>query len=224
MIQDLIQNLAAQPPWLIYLIVGLGAAIENVFPPVPSDTFALFGAFLAAQGDALPATVFAVTWLGNVSSALMTYALSRRYGRRVFATRVGHWILHPGQLEQVERFYARWGDAAMFFSRFIPAVRAVAPVFAGVTGRGFWRTFIPLAVASALWYAAIVWAGSTAGHNWDQIRLALAPYNTALGIVGGLLLLGIAGWWWRSRRHHRAQDALAAAEAAAAGLEDADLP
>ena len=208
MIDGLIQSLASQPPLLIYVIVGLGAAVENVFPPVPSDTFALFGAFLAAQGEAVPATIVAVTWFGNVSSALITYGLGRRYGKGVFSrTRVGRWILHPGQLEQVERFFNRWGIAAMFFSRFIPAVRAVAPVFAGVSRMGFWRTFLPLAIASAIWYSVLVWVGMTAGRNWRAIRDALEPYNAALAIVGALLLAAIGWWWWTSRRTHRAKDA-----------------
>ena len=204
MIDDIIQSLAAQPAWLIYVIVGLGAAVENVFPPVPADTFALFGAFLAAQGQADPWTVFAVVWVGNVATAVLTYELSKVYGRRFFATRVGHWVLHPGQLEQVGRFYARWGHAAIFFSRFIPAVRAVAPVFAGTTHQPFWRTFIPLAIASGIWYGAIVWAGATAGSNWAAIQAALAPYNRALVILGIVLLAVIGTWWWKSRRAHRA--------------------
>ena len=217
MIDSIIQGLAAQPPFLIYLIVGFGAAIENVFPPVPSDTFALFGAFLAAQGEAVPEVVFGVVWLGNVSTALMTYGLGRRYGRSVFKTRLGQWLLHPGQLAQVERFFGRWGTAAMFFSRFIPAVRAVAPVFAGVSRMGFWRMFLPLAVASALWYAVIVWVGTTAGNNWQAIREALEPYNTALAIAGAILFVAIGWWWWTSRRKHRAADATAGAGGLNAG-------
>lgn len=207
MINDLIQTMAAQPPLLIYLIVGLGAAIENIFPPIPADTFALFGAFLAAQGRAEPLVVFAAVWGGNVATAMLTYELSKHWGKRFFATRVGHWVLHPGQLEQVGRFYERWGHAAIFVSRFIPAVRAVAPVFAGTTHQPFWRTFIPLAIASGIWYGAIVWAGATAGSNWDAIRRTLAPYNVALAVVGGILLIGIGAWWWKSRKAHLTRDA-----------------
>ena len=234
MIENLIQSLAAQPPLLIYLIVGLGAAIENVFPPVPADTFALFGAFLAAQGQADPRIVFLSVWVCNVATALLTYELSKHWGKRFFATRVGHWVLHPGQLEQVGRFYARWGHAAIFFSRFIPAVRAVAPIFAGTTHQPFWRTFIPLAVASGIWYGVIVWVGATAGSNWQAIRETLEPYNTALAIAGALLLVVIGTWWWKSRKKHQANDAETArlqADAAsadriadAADLERGDEP
>ncbi|HEX6590342.1 MAG TPA: DedA family protein [Longimicrobiales bacterium] len=223
MLNSLFQSIAALPPLLLYLIVGIGAGVENVFPPVPSDTFALLGAFLAAQpqNDALPAWVFVVTWVGNVSTALGTYALGRRYGSSVFtSTAIGRAILHPGQLDQVRRFFARWGVLAMFFSRFIPAVRAVAPVFAGVSGMSFWSMFLPLTIASALWYAAIVWVGATAGRNWQQIRDALAPYNTTLAILGGALLIAIGWWWWTSRRHHHAQDRAAREREAGQGPND----
>jgi len=205
-IDNLIQTMAAQPPLLIYLIVGLGAAIENVFPPVPADTFALFGAFLAAQGRADPRVVFLAVWVCNVATAMLTYELSKHWGQRFFATRVGHWVLHPGQLEQVGRFYQRWGHAAIFFSRFIPAVRAVAPIFAGTTHQPFWRTFLPLAVASGIWYGTIVWVGATAGSNWSAIRRTLEPYNAVLAVLGAVLLIGIATWWWKSRKAHQARD------------------
>ena len=217
MIDNLIQSLAGQSPLLIYLIVGLGAAIENIFPPVPADTFALFGAFLAAQGRADPTIVFLAVWVCNVATAVLTYELSKVYGKRFFATRVGHWVLHPGQLEQVGRFYARWGHAAIFVSRFIPAVRAVAPIFAGTTHQPFWRTFIPLAIASAIWYGAIVWIGATAGSNWESIQATLARYNRVLVVLGVILLAGIAWWWWRSRRTH------SLAERAAGDVDAGDI-
>ena len=137
----------------------------------------------------------------------MTYGLARRYGRDFFSTRIGHWILHPGQLDQVRAFYGRWGHAAILLSRFIPAVRAVVPVFAGVSHMGFWSTFIPLATASAAWYAAIIWLGHTAGRNWRQIQETLAPYNTLLVVLGGILAVAIGWWWWTTRRAHRRADA-----------------
>ena len=77
------------PPGLIYLVIGVGAAVENVVPPIPADTFVLLGAFLAESGRASPWLVFLFTWVCNVVSAVMVYRLARRYGTGFFTTRAG---------------------------------------------------------------------------------------------------------------------------------------
>lgn len=199
--ESVIQFIGSQAPLLIYLSVALGAAIENVFPPIPADTFVLFGAFLASQGRAEPWLVFAATWGGNVLTALMTYGLARRYGRAIFRTRIGHMVLRPGQLGQIERFYGRYGIWTIFLSRFLPGFRAVVPIFAGVSRFGFWRTALPLGIASAIWYGIVVVVGLVAGRNWRTIVDTFGQYSTALGIVGAVLVALVLWWWWRTRHH-----------------------
>jgi membrane protein DedA with SNARE-associated domain len=199
----LLHRLADLPPVLIYLVIGTGAAVENVLPPVPADTFVLLGAFLTGFGRATAWLVFLWTWVGNMSSAIGIYYLSGRYGPRFFRTRVGHAILHPGQLEQISRFYFRWGLPAIFVSRFLPGLRAVVPVFAGVCGVPLRRVFVPLATASALWYGALVYLGAIAGRNWDQILAWSDRLGSILLWAAALLTALLAGWWIRSRRRRR---------------------
>lgn len=191
--------LADLPPVLIYLVIGLGAAVENVIPPVPADTFVLIGAFLAESGRAEVRLVFLSTWVANVLSAMGVYLLARRFGQSFFKTSAGHFLLHPKQLEQVGRFYRRWGTPAIFVSRFLPAFRAVVPVFAGVTHVPLWRVMLPLGVASALWYGMLVFLGVLAGRNWGAIVSFFSRFSTVLLILAGVGLVLVAIWWWRSR-------------------------
>jgi membrane protein DedA with SNARE-associated domain len=191
--------LAELPPVLIYLTIGVGAALENVVPPVPADTFVLLGAFIAATGAADPLLVFLITWVANVASAIGVYALAHRYGKRFFATPVGHWLLKPQQMQQVGRFYERWGTPAIFVSRFLPAFRALVPVFAGVTHMPLRRVFAPLAVASGMWYGALVYLGALAGRNWEAIVAFFERASTALLALALVLAVLVAAWWWHSR-------------------------
>src|SRR5690606_24273195 len=188
------------PPILIYLVIGAGAAVENIIPPIPADTFVLLGAFLAAAGRANVWIVFVCTWVPNVASALLTYGVARKYGRGFFARPIGHWLLHPRQLEQLGRFYERWGLLAMFGSRFLPAFRAMVPVFAGVARVSFWKVFPPVALASGLWYGALIFAGATAGRNFDAIVRFFENASTVLLIIAGVLIAAFIWWWVRSRR------------------------
>lgn len=197
-----LQRLADLPPILFYVVIGLGAAVENFVPPVPADTFVLLGAFLSSGGRASPWTVFLVTWVCNVSAAALVYYLSHHYGKKFFDTRIGHLLLHPKQLEQIGRFYHRWGTPAILVSRFLPAFRAVVPVFAGVSKVGFLRMIIPLALASAVWYGLLVYIGAIAGHNWEEITHFFNRFSTVLLAVTGVLIAAFLVWWWRSRRKH----------------------
>lgn len=171
-------------------------------PPVPADTFVLFGAFLSARGRADPWLVYACTLVPNVASAFFTYALARRYGRNFFHGRIGRWLLNEHQLVRIGQFYRRWGTPAIFVSRFLPAFRAVVPIFAGVSHVPAHRLLLPLVAASALWYGLLVYIGATAGRNWQYI-VELFDGASAVLYTLAVVLIVVFGWWWLRTRGHR---------------------
>ena len=202
MLEQVLSRLAALPAIVIYLVIGAGAAVENFVPPIPADTFVLLGAFLAAGGRASLWTVFLVTWIANITSASIVYWLAHRYGRTFFMEHhLGKLLINDRQLQQIGGFYKRWGTPAIFMSRFLPAFRAMVPIFAGVTHVSFFRVFLPLAAASALWYGALVYLGGIAGSNWDAIMQFFSRASSALLIVALLLVGAFAYWWIKSRKH-----------------------
>jgi membrane protein DedA with SNARE-associated domain len=189
------------PDVLVYLGLGAGAAVENVVPAVPADTFVVLGGFLAAVGDLKARWVFLATWLCNVSSALVMYRVGRTHGRDFFTVGWGRRLLNAHQMERLALFFGRWGTAAVFLTRFLPGLRAVVPVFAGVTHQRPRSVVLPLASASAVWYGALVWAGTVAGHNLDRVLEALGRVN--LWLLAAALAVGAvaARWWWQTRHH-----------------------
>lgn len=192
-------SLTRLPPFLLYLVLGLGAAVENIFPPIPADTFVLAGALLAARGAADPVVVFLVTWAFNVASAVAVFALARIYGTRFFNMPIARWMLREHQLEQIGGFYWKYGIPAIFVSRFLPAWRAMVPVFAGVSGMSAWKVVPPMAMASGLWYGLLVYLGAFMGRNLATI-VGLFDSVTEILLWIALVLVGLTGlWWWRSR-------------------------
>ena len=187
----------------LYLLLGAGAAIENVIPAVPADTFVALGGLLSSLGALDAQSVFLVTWLANVLSALVMYRLGYTHGRALFETRLGRYVLRPHQLERMKRFYARWGLHGIFLTRFLPGVRSVVPVFAGITHQKWLPVAAPIALASAIWYAALIWLGIWAGDNLDLLGRLLGRVQGVLGVLAGVLVLLVAAWWWRSRHPPR---------------------
>ena len=191
--------MTAIPAPLLYLALGAGAAVENVVPAVPADTFVALGGLLSAVGDVSAQGIFLATWLCNVISALVVYRLAYRHGRGFFADGFGRHVLRPHQMERMQGFYARWGTLAIFLTRFLPGLRSVVPVFAGVTLQGWLPVAAPIAVASAIWYGALVWLGAWAGRRLGLLDDLLGRLNSTLGIAALVLTVAVLVWWWRSR-------------------------
>jgi len=190
------------PPVLMYAVLGVGAAVENVVPLIPADTFVLIGGFFAARGSANEGVVFLVTWASNVLSALAVYAAAYHYGEPFFQTRVGRYLLDPKQVATVRKFYERWGALAVFYTRFLPGLRAITPVFAGLIRQRPISVVVPLVLASGIWYGVLVWVGAFAGRNVDQLLGVQDRLNWTLAIVAAVIVVPLAWWWVRSRRKY----------------------
>lgn len=198
-VDQLLNWLSGASSVAVYLVLGAAAALENIVPPVPADVVVLFGGLLAGRGIANPWVVFVAVWLCNVAGALFVYYAGVHYGPGFFAGRLGQLILHPGQIERLSAFYRRYGIGVVFVSRFLPMFRAVVPVFAGVSRIGFWRTALPLASASALWYGALVYVGGVAGRNWEVLIDTFQSVGAWFWGVALLATLAVLWWWWKSR-------------------------
>lgn len=205
-LEGLVDLLRAFPVETVYVLIGAGAAVENIFPPIPSDTFVLLGGVLADRGVLEARYVFGVAWLSNILLASFVYLMGLRYGRAIFETRWGAWILRPHQLRRMDEFYRRYGAITVLVSRFFPVFRVLVPAFAGISRLGFWRTTLPLGLASAVWYGILVAAGIFTSRNVPRLLDLLGQVNAGL-LVGALALAAlVAAWWWRSRRGGESRD------------------
>ena len=192
--------LSSLPIGTLYFALAVVAAIENVFPPVPADTVVALGSFLAARGRGSVWAAFLATWSGNVASAMIMYAVGRRYGshrleKRLLGER------GPQADRRLERLYGRYGVTALFASRFIPGVRAIVPPFAGALRVPPLRAGVAIALASAIWYGTVSYLGFTIGGNCQQVLQLIADYGRVLAIgAAALLLVALVIWRTRSRK------------------------
>jgi membrane protein DedA with SNARE-associated domain len=188
------------PPALVYAVLGGGAALENLVPPVPADTFVLLGGFLAGRGRADPWMAWLVTWGCNVGSALLVYWIGYRHGRTFFEAGFGRHLLNEHQLHRMARFYQRFGPFAIFLTRFLPGLRAVVPAFAGVSHQRFLPVAVPVAAASAIWYGTLIWLGTTAGQNLETLVRWVDNANLLLLGIAAVVVAALVWWWLHTRR------------------------
>lgn len=199
MLENIIERLSGVPLVVLYPTLGVLAAVENVFPPLPTDAVVAFGSFLAARGQGNPWATFFITWLSNVAGAALMYGAGRRYGRSVLTRGYARWI-GPEAEVRLERSYRRYGIPSLFVSRFLPAVRAVVPIFAGAARLPFIPVIAIMATASGIWYAFLTIIAFRAGSDWETLQSTIANYSRAITILALVMVVAGVAIWWKKRR------------------------
>jgi membrane protein DedA with SNARE-associated domain len=181
-----------EPPWG-YLIVFVATFLENSVGAgviVPGETLVIIGGFYARLGELwLPGVAF-VAIAGAVLGDNVGYWIGRRYGRGFLERHGRKLFVTPERLEAAEGYYRRHGGKTVFLGRFIPVVRSVGFIVAGVAHME-WRRFILYDVAGAvIWgigHSLLGYALGASYQRWEK-------YVTPIGIaILGILLLLIGG-------------------------------
>lgn len=201
--------LASMPLAALYALVFAASFIEGIIPPVPGDVATAFLAFLAARaGGALVATMLCVV-AGSVAGSAVVWWLGRKFGADWMARQLVRYHLTKdveiaARAEQrIEAAYERYGLLALFVSRFVPGVRAMAPAAAGALRVPLMPTLAVFTVASFLWYGAITWLAFTVGNDWPTVREAIGRLSRDVGlgaIVAALVLILVLWRLWKRRR------------------------
>ena len=198
--QSLLNWLVTLSPGTLYSVLAVVSAVENVFPPFPSDVVVAFGSFVAAQGRGTAFGVFAFTWFGNVVGAMLVYALGRRYGARRLERRLAGKYAESRDA-RMRAMFRRYGMPAVFVSRFIPGVRALVPVFAGALRLPVVWTAAMIASASGIWYGLITFVAFRVGADWPMLKGMIAQYSRTAAIMAAVILaLGVVAWALVRRR------------------------
>jgi len=198
-VQSILGWFAGLPVVVLYPALALLAALENVFPPLPTDTVVALGTWLAARGHGSALLAFLCTWAGNVAGAVGMYAVGRRHGAGWIHRRLPALSNARGE-ERLRQLYAKYGIPALVASRFIPGVRALVPPFAGALKVPALSAIAAMAFASGVWYGFISYIAYRAGTDWDALTRRIAHSSRVSAIVGAVVVaLAVAIWLVRRR-------------------------
>jgi membrane protein DedA with SNARE-associated domain len=135
--------------------------------------------------------------LGCTIGSIASYMLGL-WGGRPFLRRWGRYILiSQHDLEQADRWFARWGDWAVFISRLLPIVRTFISFPAGVVRVRFIRFTILSFIGSFIWCGALAVAGHAFGSEWERIREIMRPFDIPIAVA---LLAGMGYYIYRHIR------------------------
>ncbi|MEV0060627.1 DedA family protein [Nocardia sp. NPDC050718] len=150
---------------------GIAIALENLFPPLPSEVILPLAGFTASRGRFGLAEVLLWTTLGSVLGALALYGLGAALGRDRLRRIVDRLpLVRLSDLDRTEDWFARHGDKAVFFGRMIPIFRSLISIPAGVERMPIGRFTVLTTAGSLLWNAVFVFAGYALGENWHVVE------------------------------------------------------
>jgi membrane protein DedA with SNARE-associated domain len=186
-----------------YLVIFLGAALDNFGLPSSGDIVLFAGGFFANNGQAVLPLVMLSGFAGALVSDNSVYWIGRIGGRplinRILKIRLLQFLINEKSLEKVERYFESHGGKTVFVGRFGPGLRSMTPLFAGVTRMGYFR-FVPYNVAAALvWAIVYSLIGYVFGQYWSELLAVARSFGFS---VVALVILVIVAFVLR-RRYRR---------------------
>lgn len=163
---------------------GLAIALENFFPPLPSEVILPLAGFAAGLGSFTLASALIWTTLGSLLGALGLYALGRVVGEERIRRMVDRMpLVDVADLDRTVDWFHRHGGKSVFFGRMIPLFRSLVSIPAGVTRMPVWRFAVLTTAGSAIWNAVFVLAGFELGQNWSRIQPYAAGFQRIVIVV-----------------------------------------
>ncbi|HEV8535624.1 MAG TPA: DedA family protein [Candidatus Limnocylindria bacterium] len=188
-----------------YVGVVIAMAIESAAIPLPSELILPFAGWSVSRGVVEPLTGTSWTYwgaviagvVGNTLGSLASYAVGALGGRPLLE-RYGRYVLISAHdLAVADRWFARWGDLTVLFSRMLPIVRTFISVPAGVARMPVWRFTLFSILGAVPWVMLLVWGGMLLGDHWLDIKHNLRGLDY---VVAAVILLGLGLFVWRHVR------------------------
>jgi len=159
--------------------------MESMIVPLPSELVMPFAGFLVAQGKMGFAMVIVASTLGSITGSLLSYWIGY-YGGNPFVLKLGRYLLlDVTDLEKTEKWFHKKGDKIIFISRFIPVVRHLISVPAGIGKMDLKAFCVYTVLGAAMWNGLLTYLGYVLGKNWSAIR----HYSEKLSILVAVLLV-----------------------------------
>jgi membrane protein DedA with SNARE-associated domain len=169
---------------------GLAVALENLFPPIPSEVILPLAGFTASQGDMSLLAAIVWTTIGSVVGAVVLYWIGALIGRertRAIAARLP--LVKVSDVDRTEAWFGRHGRKTVFFGRMVPLFRSFVSIPAGIERMPLATFLLFTTLGSLIWNSVFVVAGYALGENWQVIEGYVGTYQNAVLAVGTLAVV-----------------------------------
>lgn len=177
-----------------YLGIALLIAVENIFPPIPSEVILTFGGFMTTYTNLKLIGIIISSTIGSVLGAIILYLIGRIINKerleKIVEGKIGT-ILHfkKQDIEKANSWFEKRGKSTVFFCRFIPIVRSLISIPAGITKMKFFSFVGLTTLGSIIWNFVLAYLGVIAGASWETVVAYIDSYSKIVLIFIAILLL-----------------------------------
>src|SRR5436305_2369253 len=176
-----------------YAGIGILMAIESACIPLPSELIMPFAGYLVYEGAMKLLWVATAGAIGCNLGSLIAYEIGYHGGRPLVEKYGSYILLSRRELDWADRFFGRWGDAAVFVARLLPIVRTFIALPAGVARMPRGKFHIYTFLGSWPWCLVLAYFGMKLGENWRTMGKYFHQFDA---IIGGLLVIAIIWFLW----------------------------
>lgn len=186
-----------------YWALALLMFVENVFPPIPSELIMPFAGYVVAQGGIHPIGAVLSGSAGSLLGAFAWYGVGYWLGierLKRFARKRGQWLtISESDVDKAQRWFERYGGAAVCIGRLIPAIRSVISAPAGIAHMNPFKFLLWSSIGTVAWTSVLTWLGYFLGKRFDQVEAWLTP------ITWAIILFAVGGYVYRLYRMQRSR-------------------
>ena len=188
-----------------YIGIALLIALENIFPPIPSEVILTFTGFLTlTHGLSIVGAIIAAT-VGSIAGALVLYGAGRLLKverlEAIINGRLGKILpLKATDIEKASNYFLKHGRKTIFFWRFDPIIRSMISIPAGMTKYPLTHFMTLSIIGTLIWNTVLIYLGHSVGSAWPTIVAGFSSYSK---IAAVLILIGLvtgAIWWYVKKK------------------------
>lgn len=184
-----------------YLGILLLIAIENLFPPIPSEVILTFGGFMTTYTYLTVTGVVIISTVGSIVGAVILYGIGRlldihRLERII--DRWGHLLrIKKEDLHRANAWFEKYGYWTVLFCRMVPLIRSLISIPAGISRMNFVLFLLFTTIGTLIWNTALVLIGAAVGDRWERIVHFMDVYSNFIYLLIGVGLLGLLIFFFR---------------------------
>ena len=198
--------------WIINVLnqfgyFGIAAliAIENIFPPIPSEVILTFSGFMTTYTEMNEWMVVLSSTLGSLIGAVLLYEVgslvSQERLAKLLQGKVGKVLrLKPGDVYRAGDWFQNRGYVAVLICRFVPIIRSLISIPAGMAKMKMIPFVVLTIIGSVIWNTVLIWLGSFAGTSWKSVLQILDSYALAMLAIGAAVCVVIVLFTYRKKK------------------------
>ena len=158
-----------------YIGIFFLIAIENIFPPIPSEVILTFGGFITRTTNLTPAGVILASTIGSLLGAIILYYLGALITKFT-------WF-KKNNLDKTNNWFNKYGQKVVLFGRCIPIIRSLISIPAGINNMNMYIFLLYTVIGSLIWNTLLVYAGVILADNWHIFASLISKYSKVILLI-----------------------------------------